>query len=161
MTRPFTSPCTPPPVPLLHASGVERTNVSHVCERSYAPCLWGHPLCACGGGLWCRARYRLGACPVVVVPCPQFVAINWVTVFRSCFLVMFLAYPGVSIKVLRVFKCRGIDGMSYLEADMRLQVGTKPLPGLMGAAGHVAHWIVGSDCVCFSALCLCVCVCWN
>ncbi len=44
------------------------------------------------------------------------------SVFRSCFLVMFMAYPGVSLKVLRVFQCRTIDGVSYLEADMRLQV---------------------------------------
>ncbi len=52
----------------------------------------------------------------------QHMAISWITVFRSCFLVMFLAYPGVSLKVLRVFKCRKIAGVSYLEADMRLQV---------------------------------------
>jgi hypothetical protein len=35
---------------------------------------------------------------------------------------MFLAYPGVSLKVLRVFQCREVDGVAYLEADMRLQV---------------------------------------
>ncbi len=51
-------------------------------------------------------------------------SINWIMVFRSSFLVMFLAYPGVSLKVLRVFQCREIDGVSYLEADMRLQVRT-------------------------------------
>ncbi len=62
-------------------------------------------------------------------------AINWIAVFRSCFLVMFLAYPGVSLKVLRVFQCRTIDGVSYLEADMRLQVhhGPTPVPSLSPA----------------------------
>ncbi len=32
-----------------------------------------------------------------------------------------VAYPGVSLKVLRVFKCRTIDSKSWLVADMRLQ----------------------------------------
>jgi len=35
---------------------------------------------------------------------------------------MFVAYPGVSLKVLRMFQCRTVDGVSYLEADMRLRV---------------------------------------
>jgi hypothetical protein len=60
------------------------------------------------------------ACPPP--PFLQLVSINWIAVFRSCFMLLFLAYPGVSLKVLRIFKCRNIDGQSYLEADMRLQV---------------------------------------
>ena len=66
-------------------------------------------------------------------PALQFAAINWITVFRSCFLVMFVAYPGVSLKVMRLFQCRTIDGVSYLEADMLLKVGSCPTsPRLLG-----------------------------
>jgi hypothetical protein len=42
-------------------------------------------------------------------------------VFRTSFTVLFLAYPGVSLKVLRLFKCREVNGTHWLEADMRLQ----------------------------------------
>ncbi len=47
--------------------------------------------------------------------------VNWAAVFRSSFMLLFLAYPGVSLKVLRVFRCREVDGTHYLVADMRLQ----------------------------------------
>lgn len=40
---------------------------------------------------------------------------------RLVFLLLFIAYPGVSLKLLRVFKCRTIDDESWLVADMRLQ----------------------------------------
>ncbi len=72
-------------------------------------------------------------CPVVCAGCWQFVAINWIAVFRSCFLVMFLAYPGVSLKVLQVFQCRDINGVAYLEADMRLKVRGRELDARMSA----------------------------
>jgi hypothetical protein len=69
----------------------------------------------------------------------QFLEINWIIVFRSCFLVMFLAYPGVSLKVLRVFKCRDIAGVSYLEADMRLQVIVRGVTQAPGPCCGTAH----------------------
>jgi hypothetical protein len=36
-------------------------------------------------------------------------------------MLLFIAYPGVSLKVLRLFKCRYIDGSWWLVADMRLR----------------------------------------
>ena len=36
-------------------------------------------------------------------------------------MLLFLAYPGVSLKVLRLFKCRKVEGEWWLEADMRMQ----------------------------------------
>ncbi len=51
-------------------------------------------------------------------------SIDWSAVFKSSFMLLFLAYPGVSLKVLRVFKCVTVEGTSYLVADMRLKVWT-------------------------------------
>jgi hypothetical protein len=45
----------------------------------------------------------------------------WSGVFKASFMVLFIAYPGVSLKVLRVFRCREIEGVSWLAADMRLR----------------------------------------
>jgi hypothetical protein len=47
--------------------------------------------------------------------------VAWVRVFRSCFMLLFVAYPGVSLKMLQLFKCRDIDGVVWLAADMRLR----------------------------------------
>jgi hypothetical protein len=59
---------------------------------------------------------------VTGAPRLQLRAINWSAVFKSSFMLLFLAYPGVSLKVLRVFKCVDVEGTSYLVADMRLKV---------------------------------------
>jgi hypothetical protein len=48
-------------------------------------------------------------------------AINWTGVFKASFMLLFIAYPGVSVKVLRLFKCRQIEGVWWLAADMRLR----------------------------------------
>jgi hypothetical protein len=45
----------------------------------------------------------------------------WSGVFKASFMVLFIAYPGVSLKVLRLFRCREIEGVSWLAADMRLR----------------------------------------
>ena len=37
--------------------------------------------------------------------------------------------PGVALKVMRVFKCRYIEGQYWLEADMRLQCYTSEWAG--------------------------------
>jgi hypothetical protein len=42
----------------------------------------------------------------------------------------------VSLKVLRVFQCRTIDGVSYLEADMRLQVRVASLSQVRVCLAH-------------------------
>jgi hypothetical protein len=47
--------------------------------------------------------------------------INWTDVFKASFMLLFVAYPGVSLKVLRLFKCREIEGVWWLAADMRLR----------------------------------------
>jgi hypothetical protein len=47
--------------------------------------------------------------------------INWMGVFKASFMLLFIAYPGVSLKVLRLFKCREIEGVWWLAADMRLR----------------------------------------
>ncbi len=51
----------------------------------------------------------------------QLRSVNWAVVFRASFMLLFLAYPGVSLKVLRLFKCRKVEGEWWLEADMRMQ----------------------------------------
>ena len=47
--------------------------------------------------------------------------VNWAKIFRTAFLYLFVAYPGVSLKILRTFKCLEVEGVWYLEVDMRLQ----------------------------------------
>ncbi len=51
----------------------------------------------------------------------NFSSINWTGVFKASFMLLFIAYPGVSLKVLRLFKCRQIEGVWWLAADMRLR----------------------------------------
>jgi hypothetical protein len=45
----------------------------------------------------------------------------WSKVFKASFMLLFVAYPGVSLKILRLFNCRSIDGVAYIAADMRLR----------------------------------------
>jgi hypothetical protein len=47
--------------------------------------------------------------------------IAWAQVFKASFTLLFVAYPGVSLKIMRLFKCRKIDDMWWLAADMRLR----------------------------------------
>jgi hypothetical protein len=51
----------------------------------------------------------------------RIVSVDWVGVFKASFMLLFIAYPGVSLKVLRLFKCREIEGVWWLAADMRLR----------------------------------------
>ena len=46
--------------------------------------------------------------------------IDWTKVFQASFMLLFVAYPGVALKIMRMFKCRLIEGQYWLEADMRL-----------------------------------------
>jgi hypothetical protein len=46
---------------------------------------------------------------------------DWVKVFRMVFIVLFIAYPSVSIKLLRMFNCKHVGEKWYLQEDMRLQ----------------------------------------
>ncbi len=40
-------------------------------------------------------------------------------------MVLFIAYPSVSIKIFRLFSCKRIDGHYWIAADLRLQCFTK------------------------------------
>ncbi len=51
----------------------------------------------------------------------QVVKVDWIKVLKTSFMLLFVAYPGVALKVLRMFRCREVDGVSWLAADMRLQ----------------------------------------
>ena len=48
-----------------------------------------------------------------VYPCAQ--------VFRILSMVLFIAYPTISVKIFRMFRCIPVEGKYWLVADMRLQ----------------------------------------
>ena len=47
-------------------------------------------------------------------------ATPWATVFRAESMVLFIAYPSVSVKIFRLFNCVNVGGAHYLTEDMRL-----------------------------------------
>ena len=47
--------------------------------------------------------------------------VDWVKVFRVVSMVLFIAYPSVSVKIFKLFRCREVEGHYWLVADMRLQ----------------------------------------
>ena len=47
--------------------------------------------------------------------------LSWGRVFAKLSMFWLLCYPGVSVKLMRVFKCVYVQGEWWLEADMRLQ----------------------------------------
>ena len=47
--------------------------------------------------------------------------VDWVRMFRVASMVLFIAYPSVSTKILRLYNCRLVEGEYWLVADMRLQ----------------------------------------
>ena len=51
----------------------------------------------------------------------QIAAIDWVKVFKASFMLLFVAYPGIALKIMQLFHCVKIEGEWYLEQDMRLQ----------------------------------------
>jgi hypothetical protein len=51
--------------------------------------------------------------------------VRWSALFRALFMILFIAYPSVSQKILRTFRCREVEGRYYLAADMRLQCYTR------------------------------------
>ncbi len=42
-------------------------------------------------------------------------------VFRILSMVLFIAYPSISVKIFRLFRCIPVEGKFWLVADMRLQ----------------------------------------
>ena len=47
--------------------------------------------------------------------------VDWVRMFRVASMVLFIAYPSVSTKIMRLYNCRLVEGHYWLVADMRLQ----------------------------------------
>ena len=79
-----------------------------------------------------RQRRREAGLEVVATPVPrgrqrrgsvmqEMKSVNWAGVFRAMFMLLFVAYPSVSLKVFRVFKCVRVEGVWYMAADMRLR----------------------------------------
>jgi hypothetical protein len=68
-----------------------------------------------------RSSLTKGMAAALAAAQSQVGRINWTDVFKASFMLLFIAYPGVSLKVLRLFKCREIEGEWWLAADMRLR----------------------------------------
>jgi hypothetical protein len=65
-------------------------------------------------------------------------------VLKLSFMFLFMAYPGVSLKLMRLFKCRNIEGVWWLAADMRLQCYTGTWAGYaVYAVIMIALYVVG------------------
>jgi hypothetical protein len=58
--------------------------------------------------------------------------------FRAVFMVLFVAYPFVAQKILRMYRCRFVEGVYYLAADMRLRCFTHEWYGYATYAGVMA-----------------------
>jgi hypothetical protein len=54
---------------------------------------------------------------------------DWAKLFRGISMVLFVAYPSVSVKIFRLFQCREVDGLYWLAVDMRLQCYTSEWTG--------------------------------
>lgn len=48
-------------------------------------------------------------------------AVPWPKIFRVSFMYLFLCYPGIALKTMKIAKCINVDGEWYLVADMRLR----------------------------------------
>ena len=54
---------------------------------------------------------------------------QWLLVFKATFMILFVAYPGVSLKIFQLFHCRRVEGVDWLVADMRLRCYTPEWTG--------------------------------
>ena len=72
-----------------------------------------------------------------------------VKVFRIVSMVLFIAYPSVSVKILRLFNCREVNGLYWLTVDLRLQCFTKEWLGYASFSAPCAPqrnvWICCGD----------------
>ena len=55
--------------------------------------------------------------------------VQWLLVFKATFMILFVAYPGVSLKIFQLFHCRRVEGVDWLVADMRLRCYTPEWTG--------------------------------
>ena len=63
-------------------------------------------------------------------------------------MVLFIAYPSVSIKIFRLFNCRKVDGHYWIAADMRLRCFTKQ------------WWVLTMKCTVLDGCCAAVVLCF-
>jgi hypothetical protein len=54
----------------------------------------------------------------------------WPRILKLSFMYLFFCYPGVTLKLLRVFKCQTVEGVPYLAVDLRLQCYTAQWAGI-------------------------------
>ena len=79
--------------------------------------------------------------------------LDWSKVFKLSFMYLFFCYPGITLKLLRVFKCQTVEGVQYLSADLRLQCYTAQWAGFAAYAGvMLAVYTVGLPVGVFLAL---------
>jgi hypothetical protein len=80
-------------------------------------------------------------------------ALEWGKVFRLSFTYLMLCYPGITLRVLRLFKCQTVEGVRYLTADLRLRCFTPQWFGYaaMGAVVLVV-FSIGLPCAVFGVL---------
>ena len=50
-------------------------------------------------------------------------------VFKATFMLLFVAYPGTALKLIRIFRCVEYEGHHWLAADMRLECYTSQWAG--------------------------------
>ena len=55
----------------------------------------------------------------------RILAVDWLKVFRASFMLLFVAYPGVALKIMRMFRCNTIEDEAWLAVDMRLRCYTE------------------------------------
>jgi hypothetical protein len=78
---------------------------------------------------------------------------RWGGVINACFMVALLAYPGVSLKVLSIFVCRDVEGVSWLAADMRLRCYTAQWAAFAAYAfAMIVVYVVGLPATAFFVL---------
>jgi hypothetical protein len=74
-------------------------------------------------------------------------SVDWSRVFRVSFMYLFFCYPGITMTILRTFKCREVEGVWYLEADLRLQCFTGVWSSMVIYAGVMAGvFVIGFPC---------------
>ena len=81
----------------------------------------------------------------------QWSTVNWVKVLKTSFLLLYVAYPGVALNVMRMFHCVQVNSQYFLVADMRLQCYTSQWAGYVRGQhtdrrSHTANTVFGAAC---------------
>jgi hypothetical protein len=79
--------------------------------------------------------------------------VSWSRLLKLSFMFLFMAYPGVSLKLMRLFKCRNVEGVWWLAADMRLRCYTGEWAGYaVYAVIMIALYVIGLPLTLFQVL---------